>query len=110
MTAPGMPLEEIDDVLPTAHVVVIGRHTLPAVLFLLKRGFAAVRCLRPGAPAPDCERADLAWIVDYEDERELEEALHAARARVGAAGRIVVDGRLNGANENVTPATSGRRE
>ena len=104
MTALATPLEEIEDVLPTAHVVVIGRHTLPAVLFLLQRGCAAVRCLRPGAPAPDCERADIAWIVDVEDEQELEEALHAARIRVGVTGRIIV----NGASQDIGPAISGR--
>jgi hypothetical protein len=31
---------------------------------------------------------DLAWIVDFKDERELDEALRAARARFGAAGRV----------------------
>ena len=98
----------MDQVPSTARIVVIGRHTLPAVLFLLQRGFAAVRCLRPGAPAPDCEQADLAWIVDFEDERELEEALHAARVRVGSAGRIIVNGTVSGSNENFMPATSGQ--
>ena len=36
---------------PAAHVAVIGHRTLPLVLELLRRGCAAVRSLRPGAPA-----------------------------------------------------------
>lgn len=73
---------------PSAHVAVIGRRTLPLVLEFLKRGCGAVRSLRPGAPSPDCEAADLAWIVDV-GEGELDEALRAARSR---AGRVVVEG------------------
>src|SRR4249919_3480499 len=68
--------------LPTsAHVAVIGRRTLPLVLALLRRGCGGVRSLRPGAPAPDCEAADLAWIVDVDGEHELDDALRAARWR-----------------------------
>lgn len=73
---------------PSAHVAIIGRHTLPLVLEFLKRGCSAVRSLRPGVPSPDCEAADLAWIVDV-GEGELDEALRAARSR---AGRVVVEG------------------
>jgi len=76
----------------TGHVVVIGHHTLPSLLALLQRGCGAVRCLRPGAPSPDRETADLAWIVDVQDDEELDEALRAARARIGAAGRVVIEG------------------
>src|SRR4029450_997084 len=56
----------------TAHVAVIGHHTLPLVVALLRRGSEGVRSLRPGSPAPDCEPVDLAWIVDLQDERELD--------------------------------------
>ena len=76
---------------PSAHVAVIGRHTLPFVLEFLKRGCSAVRSLRPGGPSPDCEAADLAWIVDV-GEGELDEALRAARSRTGGAGRVIVEG------------------
>ena len=76
---------------PSAHVAVIGRHTLPLVLEFLKRGCSAVRSLRPGVPSPDCESADLAWIVDV-GEGELDEALRAARTRAGGAGRVIVEG------------------
>ncbi|MFI5001814.1 MAG: hypothetical protein ACHQK9_18180 [Reyranellales bacterium] len=76
----------------TAHVALIGHYTLPSLLALLRRGCSAVRCLRPGAPSPDCEAADLAWIVDVQSDQELDEALRAARARVGATGRVVVEG------------------
>ena len=76
----------------SAHVAVIGRRTLPLVLALLRRGCGCVRSLRPGAPAPDCEAADLAWIVDVGDESELDDALRAARFRAGARGRVVVEG------------------
>jgi hypothetical protein len=76
----------------TAHVAVIGHHTLPFVLGLLRRGCGCVRSLRPGAPAPDCEAADLAWIVDVDSEQELDEALRAARGRAGARGRVVLEG------------------
>ena len=75
---------------PSAHVAIIGRHTLPLVLEFLRRGCSAVRSLRPGAPSPDCEAADLAWIVDV-DEGELDEALRAARSRAGGAGRVIVE-------------------
>jgi hypothetical protein len=79
--------------LPTAaHVAVIGHRTLPFVLGLMRRGCASVRCLRPGAPAPDCEAADLAWIVDVDSEHELDDALRAARWRAGAHGRVVLEG------------------
>jgi hypothetical protein len=77
---------------PTAHVAVIGHHTLPFILGLMRRGCASVRCLRPGAPAPDCEAADLAWIVDLDSEQELHDALRAARWRTGARGRVVLEG------------------
>lgn len=75
-----------------AHVALIGHHTLPLLLALLQRGCAAVRSLRPGAPSPDCEAADLAWIVDLQGDSELDDALHAARSRIGARGRVVVEG------------------
>jgi len=77
---------------PAAHVAVIGHHTLPFILGLMRRGCDCVRSLRPGAPSPDCEAADLAWIVDIGDERELDEALRAARSRAGARGRVVLEG------------------
>jgi len=76
----------------SAHVAIIGRHTLPLVLALMRRGCGCVRSLRPGAPSPDCEAADLAWIVDVRDESELDDALRAARFRAGARGRVVVEG------------------
>ena len=76
----------------TAHIVLIGRSTLPLLLAFLQRGCAAVRSLRPDAPSPDCEPADLAWIVDVRDEAELDDALHAARSRIGTTGRVVVEG------------------
>lgn len=76
----------------TAHVALIGHHTLPLLLALLQRGCAAVRSLRPGTPSPDREAADLAWIVDVQGDGELDDALHAARARVGVTGRVVVEG------------------
>ncbi len=77
---------------PAAHVAVIGHHTLPFVLGLMRRGCDCVRSLRPGAPAPDCEAADLAWIVDVDSEQELHDALRAARWRTGARGRVVLEG------------------
>jgi hypothetical protein len=58
----------------------------------MRRGCGCVRSLRPGAPSPDCEAADLAWIVDVRDESELDDALRAARFRAGARGRVVVEG------------------
>ena len=76
----------------TAHVALIGHHTLPLQLALLQRGCAAVRSLRPGAPSPDREAVELAWIVDVQGDGELDDALHAARARIGAKGRVVVEG------------------
>jgi hypothetical protein len=77
----------------TAHVTVIGHHTLPFVLALLRRGCGGVRSLRPGSPAPDREVADLAWIVDLQNQHELADALRAARWRVGDRGRIFLEGR-----------------
>lgn len=76
---------------PSAHVAVIGHRTLPLLLEFLRRGYAALRSLRPGAPAPDCETADLVWIVDVRDD-ELDEALRAARLRAGRAGCVIVEG------------------
>jgi hypothetical protein len=75
---------------PSAHVAIIGHRTLPFVLEFLRRGCAAVRSLLPGTPAPDCEAADLAWIVDARED-ELDEALRAARRRAGPAGRVIVE-------------------
>ncbi len=77
---------------PTAHVAVIGHHTLSIVLALMHRGCACVRSLRPGSASPDREFADLAWIVDVANEDELHDALQAARNRTGASGRVVVEG------------------
>ncbi len=77
---------------PSAHVAVIGHHSLPFVMALLRQGCESVRSLRPGSPAPDCEPVDLAWIVDLRDERELDEALRAARWRTGKRGRVVLEG------------------
>jgi hypothetical protein len=71
------------------HVAVIGRHALPVVLALLQHGCACVRSLRPDAAAPDCETADLAWILDVESEREFDDALRAAHRR---ARLVVVEG------------------
>ena len=76
----------------TARVALIGHHTLPLLLAFLRRGCAAVRSLRPGAPSPDRETADLAWIVDLQGDSELDDALHAARSRIGATGLVVVEG------------------
>lgn len=78
---------------PAAHVAVIGHHTLPHVLALMKRDCACVRSLRPGTASPDGEAADLAWIVDVTGDAELEDALRAARRRTRSRGRIVVEGR-----------------
>ncbi len=77
---------------PGAHVAVIGRRTLPIVVALMRQGCACVRSLRPGEPSPDCEAADLAWIVNAGSETELDDALRAARSRAGDHGRIVVEG------------------
>jgi hypothetical protein len=76
----------------TAHVAVIGRHTLPLVLALMRHGCDSVCSLRPGAPSPDRQPADLAWIVDVANEDELDEALQAARGRAGKRGRVIVEG------------------
>lgn len=76
---------------PAAHVAVIGRHTLPYVLALMRKGCGCVRSLRPDAPAPDCEPADLTWIVDCHDDGELDGALRAARWRAGTRGRVVLE-------------------
>ncbi len=76
----------------TAHVALIGHRTLPLLLAFLQCGCAAVRSLRPGAPSPDHEAADLAWIVDVQGDGELDDALHAARARIGTTGRVIVEG------------------
>jgi hypothetical protein len=76
----------------SAHVALIGHRTLPFLLALLRSGCGGVRSLRPGAPSPDCEAADLAWIVDARNEGELDDALRAARSRTGACGRVVVEG------------------
>ena len=75
-----------------AHVAVIGHRTLPLVLALLRRGCRAVRSLRPDAPSPDCEPAELAWIIDPRDEHELDGALRAARWRAGRGGRVILEG------------------
>jgi hypothetical protein len=75
-----------------AHAVVIGHHTLPYVLALLHQGCASVRSARPDCPAPDCEAAELAWIVDLDGRTELVDALRAARSRVGRRGRVVLEG------------------
>ena len=83
---------EIAHLPATAHVALIGHHTLPLLLAFLRRGCAAVRSLRPGAPSPDREAADLAWIVDVQGDSELDDALHAARSRVGTTGLVVVEG------------------
>ena len=89
------PFRSIEHVLAMSHagaephVVVIGRDALPAVLALLRHGCPSVRSLRPDAAAPDCERADLAWILDVESERELDDALRAAHRR---APLIVLEG------------------
>jgi hypothetical protein len=75
-----------------AHVTVIGRHTLPLVLALMRRGCGSVLSLRPGAPSPNREVAELAWIVDVTNEDELDEALRTARGRAGEHGRVVIEG------------------
>jgi hypothetical protein len=75
-----------------AHVALIGHHTLPLLLALLRHGCGAVRCLRPGAPSPDCETVDLAWIVNLQGDGEVDEALRAARGRIGETGRVMVEG------------------
>jgi hypothetical protein len=77
---------------PCAHMAVIGHHTLPYVLALMRSGCDSVRSLRPDAPAPDREPTDLTWIVDCRDDRELDGALRAARWRAGARGRVVLEG------------------
>lgn len=77
---------------PAASVAVIGHHTLPLLLALMRRGCNCARSLRPDAVSPDGEAADLAWIVDVANEDELCEALQAARRRTGAKGRVIVEG------------------
>jgi hypothetical protein len=74
-----------------AHVTVIGHRTLPFVLALMRRGCACVRSLRPDAPSPDREPAQLAWIVDVDHDSELDEALRAARGRTGPTGRVILE-------------------
>jgi hypothetical protein len=59
------------------------------VLALLQHGCARVRSLRPDTAAPDCETADLAWILDVESEREFDDALKAAHRR---ARLVMVEG------------------
>jgi len=86
---------------PGAHVAVIGRRTLPFLLALLQQGCGGVRSLRPGGPSPDCEAADLAWIVNARSESELDDALRAARSRAGDHGRIVVEGRQYGGHDGL---------
>jgi hypothetical protein len=76
----------------SAHVALIGHHTLPLLLALLQYGCAAVRCLRPGAPSPDCETVDLAWIINLQSDNEVDGALRAARGRIGATGRVMIEG------------------
>jgi len=75
---------------PSAHVVIIGRRTLPLVLEFLRRGCCAVRSLRPDVPSPDHEAATLAWIVDVSD-GDLDDALRAASSRAGHGGRVIVE-------------------
>lgn len=80
---------------PTAvHVAVIGHRTLSFVLALMSCGCLSVRSLRPDAVAPDCEAADLVWIVDVTNDEELASALRAARQRAGNRGRVVVEGAI----------------
>lgn len=75
-----------------AHAAVIGRRTLPFILALMDCGCPSVRSLRPDTAAPDCEAADLAWIVNVGSDEELHGALRAARRLVGNKGRIVLEG------------------
>ena len=78
--------------LPIApHVAVLGHRTLPFVLALMGCGYPHVRSLRPDVAAPDCEAADLAWIVDVASDAELDDALRAARRRTGNRGKIVIE-------------------
>jgi len=86
---------------PGAHVAVIGRRSLPFVLALLRQGCACVRSLRPGEPSPDCEAADLAWIINARSENELDDALRAARSRAGERGRIVIEGGQYGGRDGL---------
>ena len=79
---------------PAARVVVIGHHTLPFLLALMRRGSACVRSVRPDVASPDGEATDLVWIVDVANENELCEALQAARRRTGTRGRVIVGGKL----------------
>ena len=81
--------------LPAApHVAVLGHRTLPFVLALMNCGCTYVRSVRPDAAAPDCEAADLAWIVDVASDSELDDALRAARRRTGDRGKVVVEGTI----------------
>ena len=75
-----------------AGAVVIGHHTLPYILALLRQGCASVRSVRPDCPAPDCELVELVWIVDLANQTELADALRIARSRVGQRGRVVLEG------------------
>jgi hypothetical protein len=86
---------------PGAHVAVIGRRTLPVLLALMRQGCGCVRSLRPGEPAPDCEAADLAWIINAGCEAELDDALRAARSRTGDHGRIVVEAGQYGGSDGI---------
>ncbi len=77
---------------PSAHVAVIGHHTLSVVLALMHRGCAVRAQPAARAASPDREAADLAWIVDVANEDELHDALQAARNRTGTTGRVIVEG------------------
>ncbi|MBS0220323.1 MAG: hypothetical protein JSR91_06235 [Proteobacteria bacterium] len=74
-----------------AHAAVIGYRILPHILALMDCGCPSVRSLRPDAAAPDCEAADLAWIVNVDSDGELHDALRVARRLVGDKGRIVLE-------------------
>ena len=74
---------------------------MPFVLALLRQGCACVRSLRPGEPSPDCEAADLAWIINARSENELDDALRAARSRAGEHGRIVIEGGQYGGRDGL---------
>jgi hypothetical protein len=75
----------------TTRIVLIGHHTLPLLIGLLRRGCASVRTMRPDLPAGDHAPADLVWIVDTRGEQELDTALREARQCAGANGRIVAE-------------------
>ena len=74
-----------------AHVTLVGHHTLPLLLALLRRDCAAVCSARPGAPSPDGETADVVWIVDARGEGELDEGLRIARVRTDDRTRVVIE-------------------